>query len=238
MGGRAPAISADPRHSSARLGYTLRRAVTAPAAGFAAGLELVRARAAGGLQRPEGVAPYILGACYGAALLMLWLKVGALVGWRGDASFRPAYLLMSAALGAVLGLAVQLAWAALAAGVLFVTRARPRARELRFVWGAAALPQVGALLLVPLDLALAGPAAFTGARLAGSLATAWLALSIALAVALAAWSGYLVVRGTQVAAGRPLLGAAVGLVSAPAVLAGAVLLLRAGAGLVARGSGT
>lgn len=237
MAGRAPSAVADPRYGSARLAYTLRRAATVPGAGFGAALELVRVRAAQGLRRPEGVAPYVLSACAGAALLILWLKVGALVGWRGDAAFHPAYLAMAAALGAALGLAGQLAWGALATAALSLVRARARAAELRFVWGAAALPQLAALLLVPLDLALAGPGAFTSTRLPGGFATAWLALSIALAVALAAWSGYLVVRGTQVAAGRPLFGAAVGLVGAPAVLLGAALLLRAGAGLVARGGG-
>jgi hypothetical protein len=145
------------------------------------------------------------------------------------------YLALALALGALVGFALQLAWGVVAAAALRLGRARVRPAELRWVWGAAGLPQLAALLLLPLDLVLAGAGAFTTAELPGGLATAWLALSIALAVVLAAWSAYLVVRGTQVVAGRALLGAAVSLVSAPAVLAGTVLLLRTGATLLARG---
>jgi hypothetical protein len=81
----------------------------------------------------------------------------------------------------------------------------PKPSDLRLVWGGASLPQVFAVIvLLPLDLSIAGPATFTDARFADSLSAAWASLSIALAVALALWSLYLFIRGTKVATGMSL----------------------------------
>jgi hypothetical protein len=69
------------------------------------------------------------------------------------------------------------------------------------VWGASAFPQVFGMLLVPLDLLIVGPETFTSAKLADSVASAWAALSIAVALALTLWSLYLFVKGVSVVSG-------------------------------------
>ncbi|MGH2755777.1 MAG: hypothetical protein ACRDLB_15280, partial [Actinomycetota bacterium] len=72
----------------------------------------------------------------------------------------------------------------------------------RMAWGASSFPQVfGVLLLVPLDLLIVGPHTFTSAKLEDSVASAWAALSIAVAVSLLLWSLYLFIKGLSVVAG-------------------------------------
>lgn len=140
----------------------------------------------------------------GAALLALWLKLGGLVGLRHSAGsdFRWAYLGTVLVLGALMSLIGQGLWGF--AGTLS-TRAmggNALARDLRTVWGASSFPHVfGLIFLIPLDLIIVGPAAFTTDRLTDPLGRAWAALSVALAVSFAVWSGWLFVRGTQAATG-------------------------------------
>jgi hypothetical protein len=135
--------------------------------------------------------------------MLLWLKAGALVGLRHvpGSGFRWGYLIGAVAGGAVLGLLAQGLWGQ--AGPVLARRigATVTSSELRLVWGGSSLPHVLAVVvLLPLDLLIAGPASFTDERLSDPVAAAWISLSIALAVALTGWSVYLFVRGTQVAA--------------------------------------
>jgi hypothetical protein len=184
---------------SARLGLTLRAILLTPAEGFQAAVRAAdrRERAA---QRPaEGVFPYVLAAAGGAAFFLLWLKIGALAGLRDASleSYRAEYLTASVVAGGVLGVVAQYVWGAVGARTL--GRPRSSARNLRLVWGAAAFPQLFSLLiLLPLDLLIVGPEAFTSDQLGDPLATAWAALSIALGVALGVWTAYLFIRGVSV----------------------------------------
>lgn len=185
--------------SSARLGLTLRLILLAPGQGFDSALMGAERRDRAAQRPAEGYAPYLLAAVGGAALFLIWLKIGALSGLRDEASYRLVYLVMALGLGAILGLVAQALWG-LAGGRLFEShRATPR--NLRLVWGLAAFPNVVTLsVLLPLDLVVVGPAGYTAARLADPVATAWAAFSIALGVAFAVWSAYLFVRGVKVAA--------------------------------------
>lgn len=152
----------------------------------------------------EGVAPYVLAALGGASLMLLWLKLGSLLGVRDVAAveFRWSYLVVAAVAGAGLALIAQLVWGYLgAAASSRGAGGHPPARDLRVVWGASAFPQIlGLALLLPLDLIIVGTDTFTSERLGDSLATAWAALSIALSFSLAVWSLFIFVRGVEVAA--------------------------------------
>jgi hypothetical protein len=190
----APGAGATAR-ASARLGLTLRAVLVAPKEGFESAVAAADRRARAARRPAEGIAPYVLAALGGAALLLLWLKLGALFDLR-DAprgSFRTVYLIGAVGVGAVLGLICQVLWAAASASILKSERA-PR-RNLRLMWGAAALPQIFGLLLLPLDLLIAGPGAFTTTKLEDPLGAAWAAFSIALGAAFAGWAAYLFVRG-------------------------------------------
>ena len=71
-------------HASARLGLTLRSVLVAPRDGFQAALAAADRRARAGLRPAEGMAPVVLSAFGGAALALLWLKIGALLPKTGD----------------------------------------------------------------------------------------------------------------------------------------------------------
>ncbi len=73
------------------------------------------------------------------------------------------------------------------------------------VWGFAALPQLVAVFLLPLDLLVVGPATFTTERLSDSVSTIWAAISISLTVSAALYSLFLFVRGIQVVTGLNVL---------------------------------
>jgi hypothetical protein len=198
--------------SSARLGLTLRAILLTPERGFEAAVKAADRRERAAQKPSEGVSPYVLAAAGGAAALLLWLKIGALAGLRHAPldSYRAEYITASVVAGAVLGVLTQLLWGAVGARTLGAPQAS--ARNLRLVWGAAAFPQLLTLIvLLPLDLLIVGPGAFTTDRLGDPLATAWAALSIALSVAFAMWAAYLFVRGVAVTtrAGRMRTVAAV-----------------------------
>jgi hypothetical protein len=55
------------------------------------------------------------------------------------------------------------------------------------------------LLLLPVDVVVAGSGAFTSAPLGDSIVTAWVALSLAMATTLALWSAWLFLRGLEAA---------------------------------------
>jgi hypothetical protein len=211
-------------HSSARLGLTLRAILLEPSAGFEAAVKATSRRERAGQRPVEGVFPYVLAAAGGASWFVLWLKIGALAGLRNASldSYRAEYLTGSVLAGAALGLIAQRVWALIACRILDTPGAT--GHNLRLVWGAAAFPQLVTVgVLLPLDLVLVGPGAFTTDRLGDPLATAWAALSIALAAAFAVWSGYLFVRGIAIAAkaggARTALAAALGFVLVVALFA-------------------
>jgi hypothetical protein len=130
-------------------------------------------------------------------------------------------------------LAGQVAWGALGPRSLRGVGGAADGRSLRLAWGTAAFPQVFALfLLLPLDLAVVGPATFTSERLTDPVSAAWASVSVAIALVLAAWSAFLFVRGSQVAAGVSLGRATLASMAAVACLAMIVGALVAGASFV------
>jgi hypothetical protein len=171
-----------------------------PRAGYASAVVATERRVRTGERLPEGRTPYVLAALGGAGAMCLWLKLGALVGWRtaGVGAFDLGVLFGALVAGAAGSVACQLAWGALGSALSGRLGGRSRARDLRLVWGAAAFPQVFVLLLVPVDLAIAGPPAFTAAPLGDSIAMAWAALSVAVGAALGGWSAWLFLRGMEV----------------------------------------
>jgi hypothetical protein len=206
----APGFATSARHRATaptRLGLTLRSVALAPRDGFAAAFRTSERRARAGERPPEGWAPYVLGATGGAAVMSLWLKAGAR-GSRGGAdpgSVDPALLVAALVAGALLVLGGQLLWGVVGPWLADRLGGCALGRDLRLVWGAAALPQTLSLaVLVVLDLLVVGPSLYGGGPLADPLGRAWAALSIALALALAVWSLWLFVRGLQVAGGLDL----------------------------------
>ncbi len=176
--------------------------LVAPLAGFESAFNVAERRARVGRHPAEGFAPFVVAAFGGAALLLLWLKVGGLLGLRDSAGadFRWAYLGTILILGALMSLTGQGLWGVAGRYSAHVLGGAALARDLRTVWGASSFPHVFALaFLLPLDLIIVGPATFTTDRLTDPLARAWAAVSVALAVSFALWSGWLFVRGVQAA---------------------------------------
>lgn len=220
-GGRAEAASGfSSARASARLGLTLRAVLLSPEVGFESAIKSADRRRRAGKRPAEGTYPYVLAATGGAAWFLLWLKIGGLLGLREAPaeSFKFTYLAVVVVLGGILGLCAQTLWSNLAVGASGVG-ADSLKRDLRIAWGAASLPQlIGFVVLTPLDLAVAGPAAFATDPLSDPVSTAWAAFSIAVAGALAVWNVYLMGRGTRV-------GLQIGSVRAAFVTAFALLLL-------------
>ncbi len=223
----APRSGDERTATSVELGLALRSVVLAPEAGFRAARALTARRRTRGVRPPEGRAPYVLAGAGGAALMLLWLKVGGLLEIRaaGRADFRPGYLVAAVVTGAVLGLLAQSLWAAVGRALASRMGGSAERSDLRMVWGAASFPLViGSLILLPLDLLLAGPAVFTADRPTDQVATAWAAVSIALGVSIAVWWGYLVFKGVQVVgslAGGKAIWLAVAIIGCAAVVVGA-----------------
>lgn len=198
-GPRPPRSGVAPR-SSANLGSILRSVLVAPSAGFAGAIAAADRRERTGERRPEGIAPYVLAAAGGAATMLLWLRLGGLIGLRrvDPSQFRWDVLGGAVALGIILSLGTQILVSLLGPAAARSLGGGARGRDLRIVWGASAFPQVLGLALLPLDLVIVGPESFTTARLSDSMATGWAAVSISIGAGLAAWSLVLFVRGLQV----------------------------------------
>ncbi|HEY7875983.1 MAG TPA: hypothetical protein VIG64_12770, partial [Actinomycetota bacterium] len=197
---RAAARSA----ASAQLGGTLRSILVSPEDGFRGAYALADNRHQSGVRLPEGSAPLVMGACGGAALMMLWLKLGGLLGLRGiaPADFRWSYVVVAALGAAVLGALAQCVWGPVGRIALGRLGASTTAPRMRLAWGAAALPQVFALvILFPLDVMITGRRLFTAERITDTFPAIWGALSVAISVSLAAWSAYLFFRGVQTGSG-------------------------------------
>ena len=210
---------------SARLGLTLRSILLTPGHGFEAAARAAERRARAGRRPIEGFSTYLLSGIGGAALASLWLKVGALLKLRAVCTTDriAAFIAASFVLGALLAWLAHALWGFVGARAVSALRGDTSSSEMRLVWGAAALPQAFVMLiLLPLDLVLVGTSTFTTQPLDESLATAWAALSIALALSLAVWSLYLFVRGLQVVAGLSVKRALVGLAVAVLCFGGVV----------------
>jgi hypothetical protein len=211
----------------ARLGLTLRQVALSPTAGFEAAQKAAERRQKAGRRPFEGVAPWLLSAVQGAALMLVWLKIGGLLGFRevAAADFRWANLAAALLLGAILVPIGLVLWGRVGPWVADMLRGGASGRDCRVVWGFAALPQaVTVLLLLPLDLVVAGPRIFATDNLVDPVATAWAAFSTAVTLALFVWSVWLFVRGTVVTSGLSsgrawvAAGAAALCLSAPVVL--------------------
>ncbi|MEA2499496.1 MAG: hypothetical protein QOH26_1901 [Actinomycetota bacterium] len=136
-------------------------------------------------------------------MVLLWLKLSGLIGLREDSAraFEWWFLAAGCGLGVILALLAQAIWGAIGARVVARMGGSASPRALRLVWGAAAFPQVAALvLLLPADLLIVGPDSFTSRVPSDAVAAVWAALSVAIAVALAVWSLCLFVIGVGVAA--------------------------------------
>lgn len=192
------------QRSSAHLGNTLRSILMSPRKGFEGALATTRRRREVGVRPAEGLSAYVIAALGGTAAMLLWLKLGSLTGLRSvtSADFRWSFVVVAGVAGAVLFLLAQALWGVVGRVAFRAGGRRIAAAELRLVWGAAAFPQVGVLLvLLPLDLLIVGAETFTSTRLSDPLATGWAAISIALSLSLALWSLYLFARGVEVASG-------------------------------------
>ena len=187
----------------------------------------------------------VLAALGGAAIGLLWLKVGALLGVREvcSPSYLAVYVVATGVLGAVIALLGQSLWGLIGPRSASALHGEvPQRYEFRLVWGAAAFPQVFALVfLVPLDLLIVGQDTFTTAELVDPVSTAWAAFSIALGMSALAWSLFLLFRGVRSATALTGLralacaaGAFVSVVVSVVVVVGALL---ATANLIPQGAG-
>lgn len=238
---RSDRLDTTPRsNASARLGLTLRSVLLTPRDGFAAALKAAERRARANSRPAEGLSPYVLAAAGGASLGALWLKLGALMNIREVCvpDRTVGYLAGTMVLGALFGLIAMFVWGLVGPRALGSLRAATSGRDLRLVWGASAFPQVFLLvLLLPIDLAIVGTDTFTTAKLSDSLATAWAAFSLALGIALAAWSLFLFVRGLEVAGEMKTSRAIAGTVMAIACFAAVTAACMFGLSLLGRGNG-
>ncbi|MFN2595242.1 MAG: hypothetical protein ABR579_10185 [Actinomycetota bacterium] len=188
--------------SSAELGVALRSVLASPNEGFSTIVRAADVRSKAGQKPAEGITPYALAWLGGAALMALWLKFGGLIGVRDvhASEFGWSALVASLVFGGLVAVGAQIVWSVVGARLAHKAGSQPAlsARDMRLVWGAAALPQVAAVfLLLPLDVLFLGRGSFTSDRLVDPLATAWAATSIALALSLGAWSAWLFVTGIK-----------------------------------------
>lgn len=209
-------------HGSARLGATVRGVLVSPGSAFVPALKRVETS-------DEGTSTYVLAGLGGAAAMLLWLKVRALVGFRAlsASDFTWGYFVTSLVFAAAVAILAQIAWSFVAPVAGGGDSGSPR--SFRAVWALSAFPQLPALLvLAPIDLLLVGRQAFTASDSGDSVALAWLALSTAGAVSLAVWSAYVFAKGTHVAT-RAATSRTAGVVAASFVCVAAVVAVLAGA---------
>ena len=202
------------------LGRSLRTILFAPKEGFAG----IAGRSIGGR------ASYFFTFFGGAALALLWLKIGALIGVREfcEPRYLGGYVAAAAAMGGLLALPVASLWSLGGSSLGPVLHGeKPSTGTMRFVWGAAAFPSIVAMaVLLPLDLLVVGPETFTTEELREPLSTAWAAFSLALGVSALGWGLWILLRGyaaaTEVPTRRALVGVALAL-AVVAVVIGAVV---------------
>lgn len=162
----------------------MRTVLVSPRAGFQA---LVRAdRASSSDTGPQAPILYLLTAIGGAALLLLYFKVRSVFNiWNAeDIQFEAGPFATLLFIGAVVALPARFLYSR---AIPFLSKdAAPR--KLRVVWAGAAFPLLLLVLIVlPLDLLIAGTGSFTR-DWSGSAATAWAGASTALSLGLLVWS--------------------------------------------------
>lgn len=180
-------------HGSTRFGATVRGVLVSPGSAFVPALKRAETSA-------EAKSTYVLAALGGAAAMLLWLKVRALVGFRvlAPSEFRWGYFVTGLVMAAVVAVVAQTVWSFVAPRIGGPDSGSPR--SFRAVWSLSAFPQVGALLvLLPLDLLIVGREAFTASDGGDSVALAWMALSTALSLSLGVWSAFVFAKGTHAA---------------------------------------
>jgi hypothetical protein len=201
------------------LGATVRGVLLSPGSSFVPALKRAETSA-------EGASTYVLAALGGAAGMLLWLKVRALVGFRplAPSEFDWGYFVTWIVLAMVVAVIAQVAWSFVAPRAGGPDAGSPR--SFRAVWALSAFPQIPALLvLAPLDLLLVGRDVFTATDSGDSVALAWTALSTALSVSLAVWSAFVFAQGTHVATrATRARSAAAAVLSVVAVVAAVVAL--------------
>ena len=216
---------------SARLGATVRGVLVSPGSAFVPVLKHA--------ETSESTrSTYVLAGLGGAAAMVLWLKVRALVGFRALApsDFTWGLFVASLVFAAIVAVVAQVAWSF--AGPVAGGADAGSPRSFRAVWALSAFPQLPALIvLAPLDVLLVGKDAFTATDGGDSVAMAWMALSTALGVSLAVWSAYVFAKGTHAATrastGRTaavVASSVVCVVAIAAALAGVLVGLREVAG--------
>lgn len=203
---------------SARFGATVRSVLVSPGSAFVPALKRAETSA-------ESRSTFLLAALGGAAALLLWLKIRALLGALLPSDFRWSYFVTWLVTAAVVAVGAQTAWSFVAPRVAGPDAGSPR--SFRAVWALSAFPQIGVLLvLTPLDVLLVGREAYTASDGGDSVALAWMALSTATSVSLAAWSAFVFAKGTHVAArataARSAAVIALGFVSAAVTVAAVV----------------
>jgi hypothetical protein len=211
---------------SATLGARLRNVLVSPRVGFTSAL-----RKGGAQQATRSFLLVLVVLLDGVATMALWLKITGITQLaertRAEASW--GAVLAAVLLGAAFGAFGYLLWGWVGGKLIAQGDGGSSRDRLRLVWAFAVFPLAAyALVFLPLDLLLVGPEIFSTDRLDGSFAMVWAALSVAIGVSAAAWSGYLFWRGVEVVTGergRRVFGS-VALATACAGLLYAVILLR------------
>lgn len=193
----AAPIASDKHTTAGHWGGAVRTALLSPGRGFRRILELARA-GPGGWKRTVLVAlPAALG---GAFLLLVFLKVRSLTGFRAEAPDDWGVFAAGFAVAALAGVLAHFVFPLGATPLLGRLGRRVAGRDLRLIAGVAALPAaIGFTLLVVVDVLIAGREAYS--EISGdTLLTGWTAGSLALAVAAGAWSLYLFMQALALAA--------------------------------------
>ena len=135
--------------------------------------------------------------------MVLWLRLTSLLRIfdRPISATEWSFVLGGLVLGAILAAIAYVIWTRLAPRMIDSDRGLSKDR-LRVAWSFSDFPlALYVAVLLPLDLLIVGPEIFSTDRLDGTFAMIWSAMSLALLVALAAWSVYLFVRGVDAASG-------------------------------------
>ena len=185
---------------SAHWGSALRSILTSPRRGFARAIRLSRSGDGG---RARAVLVTLLAALGAAHILLVFLKVRGLTGFRPISPEETQWwggLGLAILAAAVAGVVAHLLFGVVARPIVARLGTRSEGRELRTIWGLASFPAAaGFVLLVVLDVFIAGREAYSSVE-GDSLVTGWAAGSLAIALSLGIWSLYLFVQGLRVAA--------------------------------------